>query len=182
MTRLKQKYLTEAVPTLREQFNYHNTMQVPRLEKITLNIGLGEAIQNPKVLESAEKDLSAISGQHPVITRSKRSIAAFRLRAGMPIGMTVTLRGQRMYHFLDKLINIVLPRIREFNGVPRTAFDGHGNYSLGMKEQTYFAELEYDEVDKIRGLQITIVTTAKSDDEGRALLQQLGMPFRKDGG
>lgn len=181
MTRLKDKYLAEAVPALREHFNYRNVMQVPRLEKININIGLGEAIANPKALESAERDISAISGQHPVITRSKRSIAAFRLREGMPIGMTVTLRGERMFHFLDKLINIVLPRIREFNGVPRSAFDGRGNYSLGMKEQTYFPELEYDDVDKVRGLQITIVTTARTDDEGRELLQQLGMPLSKDG-
>jgi large subunit ribosomal protein L5 len=181
MTRLKEKYLTEAVPALREHFSYPNVMQVPRLVKININTGLGEAISNPKILESAEKDITAISGQHPVITRSKRSIAAFKLRDGMPIGITVTLRGDRMYHFLDKLINIVLPRIREFNGVPRSAFDGRGNYSLGMKEQTYFPELEYDDVDKVRGLQITIVTTAKTDDEGRELLQQLGMPLSKDG-
>ncbi len=181
MTRLKDKYLAEAVPALREHFNYRNVMQVPRLVKININTGLGEAISNPKILESAEKDITAISGQHPVITRSKRSIAAFKLRDGMPIGMTVTLRGERMFHFLDKLINIVLPRIREFNGVPRSAFDGRGNYSLGMKEQTYFPELEYDDVDKVRGLQITIVTTARTDDEGRELLQQLGMPLSKDG-
>jgi large subunit ribosomal protein L5 len=181
MTRLKEKYLADVVPALREHFNYRNVMEVPRLKKININIGLGEAINNPKALESAEKDITAISGQHPVITRSKRSIAAFKLREGMPIGMTVTLRGERMYHFLDKLINIVLPRIREFNGVPRSAFDGRGNYSLGMKEQTYFPELEYDEVDKVRGLQVTIVTSARTDDEGRELLQQLGMPLSKDG-
>ncbi len=179
-TRLKEKYQA-AVPALRERFSYRNLMQVPRLVKVQINIGLGEAIQNPKALESAEKDLTAISGQHPVITRSKHSIAAFKLREGMPVGMTVTLRGARMYIFLDKLINIVLPRIREFNGVPRSAFDGRGNYTLGMKEQTYFPELEYDQVDKVRGLEVTIVTTAKTDDEGRGLLEQIGMPFSKDG-
>jgi large subunit ribosomal protein L5 len=144
-------------------------------------MGVGEGISDAKAVTAAAEDLALITGQKPVITRARKSIAQFKLREGMPIGMTVTLRGERMYHFLDKLINIVLPRIREFNGVPRTAFDGRGNYSLGMKEQTYFPELEYDEVDKVRGLQITIVTTARTDDEGRELLQQLGMPLSKDG-
>jgi len=152
-------------------------MEVPKVEKIVLNIGLGEAIQNAKALETAETDLVAISGQHPVITRAKKSIAAFKLRTGMPIGMTVTLRGKRMYNFLDKLVNVVLPRVREFQGVSRTAFDGRGNYTLGLKEQTVFPEIEYDKVDKLRGLAITVATTAKTDDEGRHLLELLGMPF-----
>lgn len=178
---LQEVYRAEAVPALMKKMGYDNVMQVPRLEKVTLNIGLGEAIANPKALESAEKDLSAISGQHPVITRSKRSIAAFRLRAGMPVGIMVTLRGDRMYHFLNKLINIVLPRIREFSGVSRHSFDGRGNYSLGLKEQIVFPELEYDKVDKIRGLEVSVITTARNDDEGRELLAALGMPFSKDG-
>lgn len=180
-SRLKEKYRNEVVQPLYEKLGFTNIMQVPRLEKVVINIGLGEAISNPKALESAEKDIAAIAGQHPVITRSKRSIAAFKLRTGMPIGIMVTLRGERMYHFLDKLINIVLPRIRDFSGVPRNAFDGRGNYSLGLKEQIVFPELEYDKVDKVKGLQIVITTTARNDDEGRELLAALGMPFAKDG-
>lgn len=180
-SRLEEKYRSEVVQPLFKKMGYTNVMQVPRLEKVVINIGLGEAIANPKALESAEKDIVAISGQHPVITRSRRSIAAFKLRAGMPIGIMVTLRGDRMYQFLDKLINIVLPRIREFSGVSRRAFDGRGNYSLGLKEQTVFPELEYDKVDKVKGLQISIATTARNDDEGRELLAALGMPFIKDG-
>jgi len=154
-------------------------MQVPRLQKMVLNIGLGEAIQNAKALEGAERDLVAISGQHPIITRAKKSIASFRLRSGMPIGLKVTLRGGRMYDFLDKLMNAVLPRMREFQGVPRNSFDGRGNYTLGLKEQTFFPEIDYNTVDKARGLEISITTTAKTDDEGRRLLELLGMPFIK---
>jgi large subunit ribosomal protein L5 len=154
-------------------------MQVPRLKRIVINIGLGEAIQNAKALEAAEKDLVAISGQHPVITRAKKSIAAFKLRAGMPIGMMVTLRGRRMYEFLDRLINAVLPRIRDFRGMSRNSFDGRGNYSLGLKDQLVFPEIEYDKVDKARGLEITIVTTASSNEEGRRLLELLGFPFMR---
>jgi len=177
VSQLKEKYIKEVTPALMERMAYQNVMQVPRLEKIVLNIGVGEAIQNAKALEAAEGDLSAISGQHPVITRAKRSIAAFRLRAGMPIGIKVTLRGKRMYDFLDKLLNTVMCRIREFQGVPRNSFDGRGNYTLGLKEQTVFPEIEYDKIDKIRGLEISIVTTAKTDEEGRNLLELLGMPF-----
>ncbi len=181
MARLKEKYLKEAVPRLMELCGYKNVMQVPRLEKIVLNIGLGEAIQNAKALESAETDLVAISGQHPVTTRAKKSIAAFKLRTGMPIGLTVTLRGERMYDFLDKLVNAVLPRSQDFQGVSPDSFDGRGNYTLGFKEQIYFPEIDYDKIDKVRGLGITIVTTAKKDEDGRHLLDLLGMPFAKDG-
>jgi len=180
MARLKEKYNKEILPELKEKFGYKNIMEVPRVTKIVINIGLGEAISNAKVLEGAEKDMVAIAGQHPVITRSKRSIAAFKLRPGMPIGMRVTLRGVRMYEFLDKLVSIVLPRIRDFQGVPRDAFDGHGNYTLGMKEQIVFPEIEYDKVDKIRGMEIVIVTTARTDEEGRQLLTAIGMPFVKE--
>jgi large subunit ribosomal protein L5 len=181
MARLKDKYRKEVVPALMERYDYHNIMEVPRLIKVVLNIGLGEAIQNAKALESAEADLSAISGQHPVITRSKRSIAAFRLRTGMPIGMKVTLRGERMYDFLDKLVSAVLPRMREFSGVSPSAFDGRGNYTLGLREQIAFPEIDYDKIEKLRGLEIAIATTAKTDEEGRHLLELLGMPFAKDG-
>ena len=178
-TRLKEKYLTEVTPQLKDRLGYKSVMQLPRLEKIVISIGLGEAIQNPKALEAAEKDLVAISGQHPVITRAKRSVASFKLRTGMPIGIMVTLRGKRMYDFFDKLVNVVLPRFRDFHGVSPDSFDGRGNYSLGIKEQIVFPEIEYDKVDKIRGLEITIVTTAKNDDEARSLLGFLGMPFRR---
>jgi len=181
MARLKDKYQKEVVPALMERHGYHNIMEVPRLIKAVLNIGLGEAIQNAKALESAEADLSAISGQHPVITRSKKSIAAFKLRTGMPIGMKVTLRGERMYDFLDKLVSAVLPRMREFSGVSPDAFDGRGNYTLGLREQIAFAEIDYDKIEKLRGLEIAIATTAKTDEEGRHLLELLGMPFAKDG-
>ena len=180
MSRLKEKYVKETVPELMSKFGYKNVMQVPRLEKIVLNIGLGEAIQNPKALEAAEGDLAAISGQHPVITRAKKSIASFRLREGMPIGLTVTLRGERMYDFLDKLVNVVLSRIREFQGVSRNSFDGRGNYTLGIKEQIVFPEIDYDKVDKVRGLEVSIITTAKTDEEGRHLMELLGMPFTKE--
>ncbi len=181
MQRLKEKYRAEVIPALMERFGYKNVMQVPRLEKIVINIGVGEAIQNAKALEAAEKDLTAISGQHPVTTRAKKSIAAFKLRAGMPIGLMVTLRGERMYDFLDKLVNTVLCRIREFQGVSRNSFDGRGNYTLAFKEQTAFPEIEYDKIDKGRGLELSIVTTAKVNEEGRHLLELLGLPFVKEG-
>lgn len=178
-SRLEEKYLTEVVPQLKARLGYGNVMQLPKLKKIVIGIGLGEAIQEAKALEAAGKDLAAISGQHPVTTRAKRSISAFKLRAGMPIGMMVTLRGKRMYDFYDKLVNVVLPRFRDFRGVSRDSFDGRGNYSLGIKEQIVFPEIEYDKVDKIRGLEVTIVTTAKNDDEARTLLELMGMPFRR---
>ncbi|OGO02220.1 MAG: 50S ribosomal protein L5 [Chloroflexi bacterium RBG_13_53_26] len=177
LPRLKEKYRSQIVPALIKDFQYTNVMRVPRLEKVVINIGLGEAIQDPKALEGAERDLATISGQHAVITRARKSIAAFKLRAGMPIGMKVTLRGRRMYEFLDRLVNAVLPRIRDFRGVSGSAFDGRGNYSLGMKDQLVFPEIDYDKVDKARGLEITIVTTAKSNEEARRLLELLGMPF-----
>ena len=181
MSRLKERYRQEVVQRLMELREFKNIMQVPRLEKIVLNIGLGEAIANAKALETAEQDLVAIAGQHPVITRSKKSIAAFKLRTGMPIGMKVTLRGERMYEFYDKLVNAVLPRMHDFQGMPPDAFDGRGNYTLGLKEQIFFPEIEYDKIDKVRGLEITIVTTAKTDEDSRHLLELLGMPFAKDG-
>jgi len=180
MSRLKERYKKEIIPSLMELCGYKNVMQVPHLDKIVLNIGLGEAIQNAKALEAAEGDLTAISGQHPVTTRAKKSIAAFRLRSGMPIGLMVTLRGERMYDFFDKLVNAVLPRIREFQGVSENSFDGHGNYTLGLKEQIIFPEVDYDKIDKVRGLEMSIITTAKTDEEGRHLLESLGLPFTKD--
>ena len=180
MSRLKEMYKKEVIPNLMERCGYKNIMQVPHLDKVVLNIGLGEAIREAKAMEAAEKDLTAISGQHPIITRAKKSIAAFRLRAGMSIGLKVTLRGERMYDFFDKLVNAVLPRVREFQGVSQNSFDGQGNYTLGMKEQIVFPEVDYDKVDKLRGLEVSIITTAKTDDEGRHLLEALGMPFSKD--
>ena len=180
MSRLKEKYKTEIVPRLMELCGYKNVMQVPRLVKVVINIGLGEAIQNAKALDTAGADLTAISGEHPVVTHAKKSIAAFKLREGMPIGMKVTLRGERMYDFLDKLINAVLPRIQEFQGVSPESFDSRGNYTLGLKEQIYFPEINYDKIDKLRGLEISIVTTAETDEEGRQLLKLVGMPFMKD--
>lgn len=182
MSRLKERYKEEVIPRLMDLCGYTNIMQVPRLEKIVINIGLGEAIQNAKALEGAEQDLVAISGQHPVITRAKKSIAAFRLRTGMPIGLKVTLRGERMYDFFDKLVNGVLPRMHEFQGVPPSSFDGRGNYTLGFKEQIFFPEIDYDKIDKVRGLEISIITTAEKDEDGRHLLELLGMPFARDGG
>jgi large subunit ribosomal protein L5 len=176
---MEEKYLTEVAPQLKARLGYDNIMQLPKLRKIVLNIGLGEATQEPKALEAADKDLATISGQHPVTTRAKKSISAFKLRTGVPIGMMVTLRGKRMYDFFDKLVNVVLPRFRDFRGVSRDSFDGRGNYSLGMKEQIVFPEIDYDKVDKIRGLEVTIVTTAKNDDEARTLLELMGMPFRR---
>jgi len=180
MARLQDKYKNEIIPVIKERMGYKNIMEVPRLTKIVLNIGLGEAIANAKAMEAGEADLTAISGQHPVITRSKMSIAAFRLRTGMPIGVMVTLRGRRMWDFLDKLVTITLPRVREFQGVPRNSFDGRGNYTLGFKDQTVFPEIEFDKVDKVRGLEVNIVTTARTDEEGRILLELLGMPFVKE--
>jgi len=180
MSRLKERYRNEIISKLMELCGYKNIMQVPCLDKITLNIGLGEAISNAKALEAAERDLTAISGQHPVTTRAKKSVASFRLRTGMPIGLKVTLRGERMYDFFDKLVNIVLPRMREFHGVSQNSFDGCGNYTLGLKEQIVFPEVDYDDVDKVRGLEASIVTTAKTDEEGRHLLEFLGMLFTKD--
>jgi large subunit ribosomal protein L5 len=180
MSRLKEKYKKEVVPSLMERYGYKNIMQVPRLDKVVLNIGLGEAISNAKAMEAAEKDLADISGQHPIITRAKKSIAAFRLRAGMTIGLKVTLRGERMYHFFDKLVNIALPRMREFRGVSPNSFDGRGNYTLGFKEQLVFPEVDYDKVDKVRGLEVSISTTAKTNEEGRHLLELLGIPFATD--
>jgi len=180
MSRLKEKYIKEVVPALLKQQGYVNLMEVPHLEKISVNIGIGEAITNAKAMDAAKSDLAAITGQSAVITRSTKSIANFKLRKGMSVGLKVTLRGERMYEFLDKLTNAVLPRIREFQGVPRKGFDGRGNYNLGFKEQTVFPEIEYEKIDKIRGLQVTIVTSAKSDQEGRQLLELLGMPFTKE--
>ncbi len=179
MPRLKEIYKNKVVPELMKEFGYKNIMQVPKLEKIVINMGLGEAVRDIKVIDSAMKDLSAITGQKPVVTRAKKSIASFKLRAGMPIGCKVTLRGARMYEFLDRLINFAMPRIRDFKGVSDRGFDGRGNYTLGIKEQIIFPEVDYDKVDKIRGMNITINTTAKTDEEGKALLRHLGMPFRK---
>jgi large subunit ribosomal protein L5 len=176
---LKEKY-KQSVKAIKEEQGYNNWMQVPRLEKVVLNIGVGEASQNLKALESAEADLVSITGQKPIITRSRRSIAAFRLREGMPVGLMVTLRGRRMYEFLAKLINVTLPRIREFRGVPTKGFDGRGNYSIGFKEQTTFPEIDYNKIDKLRGLEVNIVTTAKTDAEAKCLLSHLGMPFSID--
>jgi large subunit ribosomal protein L5 len=176
--RLKEKYLNEVVPALQKEFGYDNVMRIPRLHKAVVNIGMGEAIQNSKAMDNARRDLADITGQQPVVTRAKRSVAAFKLREGMPIGIMVTLRGQRMWDFLDKVMNIALPRTRDFQGVSPDAFDGRGNYTLGMREQLVFPEVDYDKVDKVRGMEITIVTTAQNDEEGRRLLTLLGMPFR----
>jgi large subunit ribosomal protein L5 len=177
--RLREYYRKECVPRMMQEFRYHSPMQVPRLEKIVINLGLGEAIQNIKLLESAQNELAAISGQKPVVTKAKSSIAAFKLREGMPIGCMVTLRRERMYFFLDKLVNVVLPRVRDFRGVSGKAFDGRGNYTLGVKEQIIFPEIDYDKIDKVKGMNITIVTTARTDEEGKFLLSLLGMPFRR---
>ena len=174
---LKDRYSREIIPQMMKEFKYKNVMQVPRFKKIVLNIGLGEATTNAKAIESAQKDLAAISGQHPIITRAKKSIAAFKLRAGMPIGVVVTLRGKFLWDFLNKLMNVVLPRIRDFQGVSANSFDQRGNYTLGFKEQTVFPEIEFDKVEKVRGLQITIVTTSQKVEEGKRLLDLMGMPF-----
>ena len=177
--RLKEYYRDECVPQMMQEFRYKSPMQVPRLKKVVVNIGLGEAIQNIKLLESASVELTAVTGQKPVVTRAKKSIAAFKLREGMPIGCMVTLRRSRMFYFLDKLMNVVLPRVRDFRGVSEKAFDGRGNYTLGIKEQIIFPEIEYDQIDKVRGMNITIVTSAPTDEEGKFLLKLLGMPFRR---
>jgi len=176
--RLQERYQQDVVPALTKEFNFRNTMEVPRVTKIILNIGLGEALQNARVVDAAVGDLTAIAGQKPVVTRAKKSVANFKLRQGQAIGAMVTLRGQRMYEFLDRFINVALPRIRDFRGVSRRSFDGHGNYSYGLREQIVFPEIEYDQVDKLRGLEISIVTSARNDAEGYALLKQFGMPFR----
>lgn len=175
--RLKEKYLSEVAKAMMDKFGYKNIMEIPKVEKVIINMGVGEAVANPKVLDAAIGDLTLISGQKPVITRAKKSIAAFKLRQGMPIGTKVTLRGERMYHFLDKLINVSLPRVRDFRGISPKAFDGRGNYALGMKEQLIFPEISYEKIDKTRGMDIVIVTTAKTDEEARELLKLLGMPF-----
>jgi large subunit ribosomal protein L5 len=177
--RLKEKYQQEVVPALQKAFNYRNPMQVPAVKKVVVNIGLGEVIQNQKAMDFAVADLAAITGQRPVITRAKRSVAAFKLREGMQIGAMVTLRGERMYQFLDKLMNVALPRLRDFQGVSAEAFDGRGNYTLGLREQLVFPEIDYDKVDKVRGMEVSIVTTARTDEEGRELLKLMGMPFKK---
>ncbi|MXQ54627.1 50S ribosomal protein L5 [Shimazuella alba] len=177
--RLKETYTNEIIPALLSKFEYKSVMQVPKVEKIVINMGVGEAVQNSKVLDNAVEDLTAISGQKPVITRAKKSIAGFKLREGMPIGVKVTLRGERMYDFLDKLINISLPRVRDFRGISPKSFDGRGNYTLGVKEQLIFPEISYDKIDKVRGMDVVIVTTANTDEEAHALLTEMGMPFRK---
>jgi len=180
MNHLLERYKTEVAPALLKAFNYKNVMQVPRIEKVVVNIGLGEALDNPKALEAAVSDLMQIAGKKPVLTKARKSIAAFKLREGRIIGTKVTLRGERMWSFLDRLMNVALPRVRDFRGVSANAFDGRGNYTLGLKDQLVFPEIEYDKIDKLRGMEITIVTTARTDDEARALLQLLGMPFKKE--
>ena len=179
MTRLKEKYLNDVQPSLVEKFEYSSVMQAPKVDKIVLNMGVGDAVSNTKNLDKAVEELTMISGQKPVVTRAKKSIASFRLHEGMPIGTKVTLRGDRMYDFLDKLVTVSLPRVRDFRGVSKNAFDGRGNYTLGVKEQLIFPEIDYDDVDKVRGMDIVIVTTANTDEEARELLGQLGMPFQK---
>jgi large subunit ribosomal protein L5 len=175
--RLQEKYLKEVVPALTEKFGYKNPMQLPKVEKIIINMSVGEAVGNSKALDSAVEDLTVIAGQKPILTRAKKSLAAWKLRAGMPIGCKVTMRGTRMYQFLDKFVNIALPRVRDFRGVSGKAFDGRGNYSVGLKEQLIFPEIEYDKIDKVRGMNIIVVTTAKTDEEAKELLRLLGMPF-----
>ena len=177
--RLREVYKNEVTPSLMKEFSYKNIMQVPRLEKIVLNVGLGEAVKEVKVIDAATRDLSLITGQKPVVTRAKKSIATFKLRVGMPIGCMVTLRGEKMYEFYDRLVNFSIQRIRDFKGMPDRAFDGRGNYTTGIREQIIFPEIEYDKIDKIRGLNITITTTARTDEEAKALLKNMGMPFRK---
>jgi large subunit ribosomal protein L5 len=176
---LKTKYLEEIVPALRQEFNYSNVMQIPKVEKVVVNMGVGDAVQNAKALDVAVGELTTIVGQRPVITKAKKSVSAFKIRKGMPIGTKVTLRGERMYDFLEKVINVALPRVRDFRGVSPKAFDGRGNYTLGIKEQVIFPEIEYDKVEKIRGMDIVIVTTAKTDEEAKSLLAHLGMPFAR---
>jgi large subunit ribosomal protein L5 len=179
LPRLKVRYNEEIRPALMSEFNYRNVMQAPRLEKVVVNIGIGEAIQNSRALDAAVADLTTITGQRPIVKRAKKSIAQFRLREGMSVGVMVTLRGDRMYEFLDRLVNAALPRLRDFRGVPTRSFDGRGNYSLGLREQLVFPEIEYDKIDKVRGLEITVVTSARTDEEARRLLELLGMPFAR---
>ncbi|MFE8703841.1 50S ribosomal protein L5 [Cytobacillus sp. FJAT-54145] len=179
MNRLKEKYSNDITPALMSKFNYKSVMQVPKLEKIVINMGIGDAVQNAKALDNAVEELATITGQKPVVTRAKKSIAGFRLREGMPIGAKVTLRGERMYEFFDKLISVSLPRVRDFRGISKKSFDGRGNYTLGVKEQLIFPEIDYDKVSKVRGMDIVIVTTANTDEEARELLTQFGMPFQK---
>jgi large subunit ribosomal protein L5 len=180
MNRLQERYQKDVAPLLFKSFNFQNVMQVPRIEKVVVNIGLGEAMDDPKALEAAVSDLTQITGQKPVMTKARKSIAAFKLREGRIIGTKVTLRGERMWSFLDRLVNIALPRVRDFRGVSTNAFDGRGNYTLGLRDQLIFPEIDYDKIDKLRGMEVTIVTTAKTDDQARALLQMLGMPFKKE--
>ena len=179
MARLKEKYAKEVVPAMMKQFSYDNIMRVPKAEKVIINMGVGAAVQDPKVLDAAVQDLTQIAGQRPVITRAKKSIANFKIRTGMRIGTKVTLRGERMYEFLDKLFNIALPRVRDFGGVSPSSFDGRGNFAMGLREQLVFPEIDYDKIDKIRGMDIVIATSAKTDEEARALLKLMGMPFRE---
>jgi large subunit ribosomal protein L5 len=176
---LQDRYRKEIVPALQREFSFRNAMQIPRVRKVVLNVGCGEAIDNPKALEAAVGDVTAITGQKPVVTKAKKSVANFKLREGRQIGVTVTLRGERMWSFLDRLMNVALPRVRDFRGVPPDAFDGRGNYTLGLKEQLIFPEIQYDKIDKVRGFEVTIVTSARNDEEGRRLLQLMGMPFTK---
>ncbi|MFZ3072706.1 MAG: 50S ribosomal protein L5 [Thermodesulfobacteriota bacterium] len=176
--RIKEQYLKDVVPAMMKEFKYKSVMQVPKLDKITVNMGLGEAVNDLKVIDAAVKDMAAITGQKPLVTRAKKSIATFKLRAGVPIGCMVTLRGAKMYEFYDRFVNFAMPRIRDFKGVSDKSFDGRGNYTVGVKEQIIFPEVEYDQIDKVRGMNITIATTAKSDEEGKSLLKLLGMPFR----
>jgi large subunit ribosomal protein L5 len=179
VTRLKEHYENEIRPTLIREFNYRNAMQTPSVHKVVINVGVGEALQNSKALDATVRDIGAITGQKPVVTKARRSIAAFKLRAGNPIGVCVTLRGPRMYEFLDRLINVALPRTRDFQGISPNSFDGRGNYTLGLREQLIFPEIDYDKIDRIRGMEITMVTSARNDEEGRRLLQLLGMPFAR---
>jgi len=176
--RLRKKYKAEIIPQLMKDFSFKNVMQVPKLERIVINMGLGEAVQNAKLIESASEELKAITGRKPIVTRAKKSIATFKLREGMPIGVMVTLRGEQMYDFLDRLVSIALPRTRDFKGISPKAFDGRGNYTLGIREQIVFPEINYDKIDRIKGMNVTLVTTAETDEQGRALLKSLGMPFR----
>ncbi|NTW88830.1 MAG: 50S ribosomal protein L5 [Desulfobulbaceae bacterium] len=179
MGALREMYINECVPALREEFGYTNVMEIPQIKKIVLNMGLGEAVQNPKIVEGAANELTMIAGQKAVVTKAKKSIATFKLRVGMPIGCCVTLRGDKMYNFFSKLVNIALPRVRDFRGLSAKGFDGRGNFSMGIQEEIIFPEIDYDKIDKIKGLNITIVTTAKTDEEGAFLLKSLGMPFKK---
>ena len=178
MDRLQEKYINEVVPALTEKFGYKNVMELPKIAKIIINMGVGEAVGNPKALDAAVNDLTIIAGQKPILTRAKKSLAAWKLRQGMPIGAKVTLRGVRMYQFLDKFMNVALPRVRDFRGISANSFDGRGNYAIGLKEQLIFPEIEYDKIDKLRGMNIVVVTTAKTDEEARELLKLMGMPFR----